>query len=521
VPAKLEQIIAKVAVEAAGPDPVKMMAVAGDVAAQVTDEVAAKLPERWYPKVTSKEAGVPHLRDSWPRAWFEGVVEILCQKGKAGLPALFELLERDSAAYHEMVVLRLLRMAAAGVEEKPILQQLKSRLPALHRTAAYASVREVVFWCERDQKPLKLLKGLAKLRVKDGEGDTIGTYIKQFEGELALVKAKRAPEKSANPLDEEIVSTAILALEPEAFRIRAAEAARTLGPGKIGALAKRLKKPDVKTLQSRAPSALAALEAAWCRAVLEILGHLGREAIPVVRSVKANDEYVREKALRIVCLLAARHPGPDRETITSELRRRLASLHHRDLRPIISELLLDARTEPAVLKVLDELAGLSAKDYGEGRIALGDIVRQLYVPPKPHASPAAREPCKALAERLAAAVVAQDFGAVRSMLAGPLQKKFTTKKLAQLVAEESKHSGPPDAFRFADGELTAADLREEAGGSTPLPAHVTDGNFRRWCCIEFLPEEGSQVDACFDWWMAVMDEKGKLAVGFFHITDAD
>jgi hypothetical protein len=522
VASKLDEMIAKVAVEAAGTDPGKMIASAREAAPQVTAEEAAKLPERWYPKVTSKTAGAPHLRDSWPRAWFEAVVEILWQKGKEALPPLLELLQRDGSTYHEMVILRLLRMAAAGVERKAILDKLKARLPTLHRTQVYAAVRDVVFWSERDPEPLVQLRPMAKVKVKDAEGDTIGTYIKQYEGELALLQAKRAPQKSADPLDEWIVSTAILALESDAFRAQAAAAARELGSAAAGPLAERLKKPDLSVLQSRAPSALSAHEATWCRAVLEILGHFGTTAIPIARSLlDSDDEYIREKSLRLVFLLAARQPGHEREVFLSGLRKRLLRLHHRNLRPIVSELLLDARSEPEVMRVLDELAGVKVADYGQGKIAIGDMVRALYVAPKPRASPSTIKQSKEFAEQLGALVVAKDFRGVWGMFSRALQKNFSAKKLAALVAKESKHSGAPEDFRYDDNDTTAAELREGGGDFAALPAHMTDANFRRWCCLQFLPEEGSEVDACFDWWMAVMEEKGTLKVGFFHITEPD
>jgi hypothetical protein len=519
---KLDQMIAKVALEVPGPDPAKMIAAAAEVAPNVTPADSAKLPERWYPKISSKAAGAPQLRDAWPRAWFAALVEVLCQKGAVGLPPLFELLERDGATYHEMVVLRLLRMAAAGLERDAILARLKASLPTLHRTQVYASVREVVFWSEQDPQPLELLRPLAKLKVKNAEGDTVGTYIKQYEAELALVRTKRTPQKSADPLDEMIVSTAVLTLEPDAFRAQAAEAAQRLGLSAVGRLAERLKKPDLPTLQSRAPAPLTAYEAAWSRAIMEILGHLGATAIPAARSfLDDKDEYIQEKSLRLLCLLAARQPGAERDAIVAELRKRLPALHNRELRPVVSDLLLEARVDARVWEVLNTLSDVSVKDYGNGKIHIRDIVEALYVPPKPEVNPATKAACKSFAERFGAAVVAKDFAAVHGMLCVALQKKVTPKKLALLVAKESRHSGPPDAFEYGDNDTTAPKLRGGESEFPPLPAHVTGDRFRRWCCLQFLPAEESDVDACFDWWMAVMEESGEMKVGFFHILDAD
>jgi hypothetical protein len=523
LPTKLDEMIAKVALAAAGADPDRMMAAAAEIAPKITREDAAKLPERWSPKITSKAAGVPHFRDSWPRAWFEALVEILFQKGAIGLPALLELLDREGATYHENVVLRLLRLAASGVERDMILAKLKSRLPALHQTQVYACVREVVFWSERDPMVLELLRPMAELKVKNAEGATVGTYIKQYEAELALVQAKRAPRTSADPLDELIVATAILALEPDAFRAHAAAAAGKLGRSAAEQLLERLPKPDLTTLQSRAPAGLPNCAAAWSRAVIEILSHLGSAALPAAWSIlDSGDEYLQEKSLRLLCLLAARETG-DRGTVIDQLRKRLPTFHNRELRPVVSDLLVDARRDERVLDVLGALGDVVVKDYGNGTIAVEQIVKVLFVPPKPirAVNPSHPTAGKVFAERFGAAVVAKDFVTAHGMFCAALRKSITPKKLASLVSTECKHSGPPDAFEYSDNDTTVAELRDGKNEFSPLPDHVTDSNFRRWCCLQFLPLEESDADACFDWWMALIEEKGEWKVGSFHVLDSD
>jgi hypothetical protein len=522
VASKLDTLIAQVALAVPDPDPTKMMAVAAEVATQVSAAEAAKLPARWHPKITSKAAGAPQFRDSWPRAWFCAVTEVLCQKGTEGLPALVELLERDTSSYHDMVVLRLLRLAALGADRDKILDKLKARLPSLHQTQVYASVREVVFWSEREPEPLELLRHLAKLKVKNAEGATVGTYIKQYEAELAQVRARRAPQKAGDAPAEAVVSTAVLALEPEAFRARAAETARMLGPTAVGALVERLNKPDLPTLQSRAPATLPVHSAIWARAVIEILGHLGSGALPAARALlDGDDDYLREKSLRLLFLLAARGSGADREAIVGDLRTRISAHHHRVLRPVVSDLLLDARLEPRVREMLDILGDVTVKDYGNGTIALAAIVQSLYVPPKAPVKAADVAACKEVGTRFGTAVVAKDFAAAQGMFCAGLRKKYTPKKLAALVARESKHSGAPDAFEYADNDTTLAGLRQSRGEFPALPDYLTAKNFRRWCCLQFQPEEGSEANACFDWWMAVMEERGQLRIGYFHILDAD
>jgi hypothetical protein len=386
---KLDQVIAKVALEVAGSDPAKMMAAAAAVAPRVTAADAAVLPERWYPKITSKAAGAPQLRDAWPRAWFEAVVEVLCQMGAAGLPALFQLLERDGATYHEMVVLRLLRMAAAGTERAAVGAKLAARLPNLHRTQVYASVREVVFWSERDPGPLEVLRPLAKLKVKDGAGDSVGTYIKQFEDELAMVRARRAPQTAADPLNEAIVAVAALGLEPERFREQAAQAARALGPSALGKLVERLKKPDLATLKSRVPPTIPNHEAIWQRALMEILSQLGAEAIPAAQSfLDDKDAYIRELSVRLLCLLAVGQEGAQRAAVIGELRKRVPRFAYSDVRDIVARLAKDASTTPGVMEVLDALGDAEVTISGNRKTTLGEIVKPLHVPPPP--KPASR-----------------------------------------------------------------------------------------------------------------------------------
>jgi hypothetical protein len=522
---QLDKMIAKVTLEAASPDPAKMMAAAAEVAPHLTPGDVAKLAERWYPKISSKAAGAPQFRDSWPRAWFEALVEVLCQKGALGLAPLYELLERDGATYHEMVVLRLLRLAAAGVGRADILARLKARLPTLHQTQVGASVRAVVDWSERDPQPLELLRPMAKLKVKNAEGATVGTYIKEYEADLALMLARRSPKNAGDPLNEVIVSVAVLGQEPDRFRGQAGEVARALGAGAASQLVERIKNPDLPTLQSRIPPTISNHEAIWCRAIVEILSHLGAEAIPAVRSFLDDDDaYLRELSLRLLCLLAARSGANDRDVIVALLRERLPAFHYSDVRDTVSRLMQDARAKPILMEVLDVVGDVKVKNYGNRRITVREIVQAVYVPPptaKPCSNPANEAACKDFSERFGAAVVAKDFAAVHRMLCAALRKKFTAKKLDALVATESKHSGPPDAFEFGDNNTTAAELREGRHEFPPLPAHVTDANFRRWCCLQFLPVEESDSDACFAWWMAVIEEDRALKVGFFHILDAD
>jgi hypothetical protein len=520
----LDRSIAKVAMEVPAGDAEKMVAAARDVATQVTSAEAASLPERWYPKVTAKAAGVPQLRDAWPRAWFEAIVEVLCQKGADGLPGLLELFCRDNSTYHELVVVRLLRLAAADLQTEEILAKAATRLAQIHRTSVYAAVREVVDWSRRDPRPLELLRSLAAVTVKNAEGDTVGSYIEQFAAELALAQMRAAPQHAREAINEEIVQVAVLGLDPQAFCTRAAGAAAKLGARAAGALGERLQKPDLPVLQSRLPPTLSNPEAIWTRSVLEILGHMGAAAVaPALAAIDGEDEYVREKALRALCLIAARLTGAEQAELLRELKKRLPALAPRDVRSLVRELVADALGDEPIGGLLAVLGDVKVKDFGSASTTVGDIARSAGAPPRPAADDGAtrKRRCAEFARRFAAALVAENFVAARGMLSAALGKKYTPKKLKTLVATESEHSGLPESFSYDDNDTTAAELRAGGGDIPALPKHVTDQNFVRWCCLQFQPSEDSGVDACFDFWMAVMEEEGELKVGFFHILPPD
>jgi hypothetical protein len=520
----LDRLIAKVAMEVPAGDPEKATTAARDVAPQLTPEEAASLPAKWYPKVTAKAAGVPQLRDAWPRAWFEAIAEVLCHKGSDGLPALLELLARDNSTYHELVVLRLLRLAATGLQTREIVAKVAARLAEVHRTAVYAAVREVVHWSRRDPRPLELLRSMATVKVKNAEGDTVGNYIEQSEAELALAQMREAPRQATDAIDEEIVQVAVLGLDPGAFRTRAQEAADKLSFGAAVALGQRIQKPDLQVLQSRLPPTLSNHEAIWARSVLEILGHLGAPAVvPVRAAIDGGDDYVREKALRALCLLAARLTGAEQADLVRELEKRLPRLAPRDVRSLVRELVADAHADQAIGELLTALGDVKVKDFGNASTTVGDIARSAGAPPPPPANDDAskKRRCEEFARRFAATLVGEDFVSAQGMFCAALRKKYTPKKLKTLVAAESKHSGPPESFEYSDNNTTAAHLRVGGGDIPALPKHVTDRSFVRWCCLQFLPAEESDVDACFDFWMAVMEEDGELKVGFCHILNPD
>lgn len=192
MPQKLDELIAQVAIKAAAEDccssiPSELIAAATRAAPLLTEADVAKFPGLWYPTLSAKAAGAPKLKDGWGRLWFEALVEILYQAGPVGLPPLFELLERDTQTYHSLVVVRLLRHVAANVRKKEILDKVKARLPEIGRGEGPGSVQEVMLWAARgDQRLTKLLRSMAKLKLKGIEDETVDSVMKEWAESQAV-----------------------------------------------------------------------------------------------------------------------------------------------------------------------------------------------------------------------------------------------------------------------------------------------------------------------------------------------
>src|SRR5262245_34180753 len=65
------------------------------------DTVAKKMDK---PTVTAAKAGVPDLKDGWPRLWSEAAIEILFQLSPDGLPPLLQRWAFDRDVYRGMVM---------------------------------------------------------------------------------------------------------------------------------------------------------------------------------------------------------------------------------------------------------------------------------------------------------------------------------------------------------------------------------------------------------------------------------
>ena len=89
--------------------------------------------------------------------------------------------------YHSIVVVRLLRFAAANLEKKTILDKVKARLPEMEHGEGPETVGEVMLWAARgDQRLAKLLRPMAKLKLKGIGEETVGSVMKEWTESRAV-----------------------------------------------------------------------------------------------------------------------------------------------------------------------------------------------------------------------------------------------------------------------------------------------------------------------------------------------
>ncbi len=192
MPKKLEELIAQVVIQAGADDgcssiPSELIAAATKVAPLLTPADMAKFPDLWYPTLSAKTAGAPKLKDGWGRLWFEALVEILYQAGPVGLPVLLELLERDAKTYPALVVVRLLRLAAGNTQKKKILDKVKTKLSEMACRQGPESVEETMLWAARgEQRLTKLLRSMAKVKLKGIGEETVGSVMKEWAESQAV-----------------------------------------------------------------------------------------------------------------------------------------------------------------------------------------------------------------------------------------------------------------------------------------------------------------------------------------------
>lgn len=175
---QLDTVIASVAVTAGREGRPALVAAAAAAAASLKPRDLAKLPARQHNQISPATADAMDLQPTWHRHWQEAIAEILVQSKASGLPALLELWDLESDAAQDLVLVRLLRLAADGIEPAHILGRIKSRLATLHHTKARASVQQVLNWSYTHPKALELLKSISKTPLSNGQ--TLAQQLRQI-----------------------------------------------------------------------------------------------------------------------------------------------------------------------------------------------------------------------------------------------------------------------------------------------------------------------------------------------------
>ena len=188
--AKLDEGVARVAVVIGGRDRAEMDRVAAEVAGTCRRRSWRRSRTAGIRRSAPNKAGSPDLSDSWPHLWFEALTELLYQRKADGLPLLLTLMDRDDSTYHQYVIVRLLRLAADGVEPEAILARIRTRLESLHYGKTRESVREVTYWKMTDPRPVELLRRMADVVCARSDGDTVGLYLRQMGEELPVHLAR-------------------------------------------------------------------------------------------------------------------------------------------------------------------------------------------------------------------------------------------------------------------------------------------------------------------------------------------
>ena len=153
-----------------------MLPAAADVATSLKPNEIEKLPDRWSPGVSARKANAAEWKDSWEYLWFEAITETLAQSGTKGIPGLITLMNRDECTYQWYPIVRLLRLAADGVEADAILEQVRQRLETLRLPFARHVVQEAEAWTPVDPRPLELLLTMADIEIPGSDGDTLAAH---------------------------------------------------------------------------------------------------------------------------------------------------------------------------------------------------------------------------------------------------------------------------------------------------------------------------------------------------------
>jgi hypothetical protein len=161
---------------------------------------------------------------------------------------------------------------------------------------------------------------------------------------------------------------------------------------------------------------------------------------------------------------------------------------------------------------------------------------------------------KKFADTFAEAVIAKDYNKAHAMLADWLQPRVSAATLQAMIekeirevceANEIDEEVYPTEWRVDGNESTLESIsqpqiytsvrnsgwlgkqQKDSAGQlvTPVAQEFTEGQFRKWLSIQFMPDDDTQerlgFDAYLDFWMALAEVNGEYRIGYFEIEDPD
>jgi hypothetical protein len=134
--------------------------------------------------------------------------------------------------------------------------------------------------------------------------------------------------------------------------------------------------------------------------------------------------------------------------------------------------------------------------------------------------------CKALAETIGRHVVDRQFPDLLDCFAPWLAELFSAADLEDMIAAACEGLPAPAQFSVDEGLVDYAELSTPSDfgpPSRPLPAEITEANYRGWICVQFAPDpkHHEECNVCFDVWMAFVEHEGETLVGYFEAAEAD
>jgi hypothetical protein len=129
----------------------------------------------------------------------------------------------------------------------------------------------------------------------------------------------------------------------------------------------------------------------------------------------------------------------------------------------------------------------------------------------------------AVAALLGRAVVDRDFDAAYSLTTDGFQSSTPFSAFRQTFADAEASTAAPDVFECRVSGLTQKELWAQlAKEGKWLSAEIDPSNFRQWIVIKFAPgpDQGTDLNACYDCWIMVVREKNQDRIGYFEIKPA-